>query len=132
MKRRNFLILSSIFGISSFVEAKQRDKFKKRFSIIKPVIVAVQEHMFPRDNILPSTEETRLTTFLYKTIMHKSYDKDIKVFVLEGAQELLHRKNDFVHLTYNEKEKVLREYEKTEYGSAWLSRIMTLSLEGML
>jgi len=34
-------------------------------------------------------------------------------------------------MTKVEKEKALRAYEKTNYGSSWLSRIMTLTMEGM-
>ena len=30
-----------------------------------------------------------------------------------------------------EKEKVLRAYEQTNYGSSWLSRIMTVTMEGL-
>ena len=132
MQRRKFLIFSSIFGLSSLIEAKQRDKFKKKFFKVKPVIAAVQEHMFPSHNTLPSAKAMHVTLFLYKTIIHKCYDRDIRAFVLEGAKELLHRNNDFIYLSYSEKEKILHEYEATEYGSAWLSRIMILSLEGIL
>jgi hypothetical protein len=65
-------------------------------------------------------------------MMHKSFDKDIKVFVLEGAQELIAReKGRFPFLSKVEKEKALRAYEKTNYGSSWLSRIMTITMEGM-
>ena len=63
---------------------------------------------------------------------HKSYDKDIRAFVIEGAEELMSReKGTFVSMTEAEKEKALRAYEETGYGSNWLSRIMTLTMEGL-
>jgi len=37
----------------------------------------------------------------------------------------------FIDLSEKEKERALRSYEETHYGSNWLSRIMTLTMEGM-
>jgi len=72
------------------------------------------------------------TQFLFETMQHRSFDKDIKAFILEGAKELQKReKGEFVSLSFEEKEKALREYEKTDYGRNWLSRMMTLSMEGL-
>jgi len=69
---------------------------------------------------------------LYETIAHESYDRDIRVFVLEGAEELNSRtKGKFLKMTHLKREKALRDYEETEYGSNWLSRIMILTMEGM-
>lgn len=88
--------------------------------------------MFPAGSKLPSAKEMHVTQFLFETVTHKSYDKDIRAFVLEGAEELILRENGrFVSMSHNEKEKALRAYEETHYGSSWLSRIMTLTMEGM-
>jgi hypothetical protein len=73
-----------------------------------------------------------VTKFLFESMLHKSFDKDIRLFVLEGAEELMLReKGKFTSMTDNQKEKALRSYEETNYGSTWLSRIMTLSIEGL-
>jgi len=73
-----------------------------------------------------------VTKFLFETMMHKSFDKDIKAFVLEGAKELEKRKKkEFTSMTHREKEMTLRAYEETNYGSSWLSRMMTLTMEGL-
>ena len=73
-----------------------------------------------------------VTAFLFETVAHKSYDKDIRAFVIEGAQELDNRtKGEFVSLSLSDKEKALRAYEETNYGSSWLSRMMTLAMEGL-
>jgi len=72
------------------------------------------------------------TEFLFETMMHKSFDKDIKAFVVEGAKELEKReKGRFLSMTQKEKEIALRDYEETNYGRSWLSRIMTLTMEGL-
>ena len=88
--------------------------------------------MFPKGSQIPSAVSMNVTQFLFETIIHKSYDKDIRVFVLEGAEELINREDEqFTSMNAKEKEKVLREYEETNYGSNWLSRIMTITMEGL-
>jgi len=132
IKRRKFLILGTLLGFSPYIKAKEITSFEKEFKQVETTIAAVQEHMFPEGSTLPSATAMKVTEFLYETIMHKSFDKDIKVFVLEGAQELITReKGRFTSLPKVEKEKALRAYEKTNYGSSWLSRIMTITMEGI-
>ncbi len=132
MKRRKFLILGSILGFSSAIKAKEVSAFEITFQKLEPTLSAVQEHLFPEGSKLPSAKAMHATQFLFETMQHRSFDKDIKAFILEGAKELQKReKGEFVSLSYEEKEKALREYEKTDYGRNWLSRIMTLSMEGL-
>lgn len=132
MKRRKFLILGSILGFSSAIKAKEVSAFEITFQKLEPTLSAVQEHLFPEGSKLPSAKAMHATQFLFETMQHRSFDKDIKAFILEGAKELQKReKGEFVSLSYEEKEKALREYEKTDYGRNWLSRIMTLGMEGL-
>lgn len=132
MKRRKFLILGSILGFSPYMQAKEVSDFEKRFTKIAPTLSAVQEHLFPEGGKVPSAKSMKVTQFLFETMMHKSFDKDIKAFVMEGAKELERReKGRFISMTEEEKEKALRAYEETHYGSNWLSRIMTLTMEGL-
>jgi len=131
-ERRQFLILSSILGLSPYIHAKSMATYDKAFKKIEPTITAVQEHMFPKGSKLPSAKTMNVTQFLLETITHRSFDKDIRAFVLEGAEELISReKGRFTSMTHRDKEKALRAYEETNYGSSWLSRIMTLTMEGM-
>ena len=131
MKRRKFLILGSVLGLSPYITAKEISDFEKTFKKVEPIISAVQEHLFPEESKLPSAKSMHATQFLFETMLHKSFDKDIKAFVIEGARELERReKGRFISLSEEEKEKALRAYEKTNYGSHWLSRIMTLTIEG--
>ena len=131
-KRRQFLILSSMLGLSPYIHAKSMTTYDKAFKKIEPTIAAVQEHMFPNGSKLPSAKAMNVTQFLFETVTHKSFDKDIRAFVLEGAEEFVSReKGRFISMTHRDKEKALRAYEETNYGSSWLSRIMTLTMEGM-
>ena len=132
MQRRNFLILGSILGLSPYIDAKATEKFEKEFVKVRPLISAVQEHMFPQGSKIPSAASMEVTKFLFETISHKSYDKDIRAFVIEGAKELQTReKGKFLGMSFQEKENALRSFEETGYGSNWLSRIMTLTMEGL-
>ena len=132
MQRRNFLIFGSIFGLTSVLKAKISNQFIHNFKEVETTIAAVQEHMFPENSKLPSAKAMHATQFLFETISHKSYDKDIRSFVIEGAKELQRReKGKFSSLSEEEKEKALRTYEESYYGSNWLSRIMILTIEGI-
>ena len=132
IQRRDFLILGSLLGLSPYLKAETPSAFKKEFLKIEATLAAVQAHMFPQESLLPDAVSMKMTTFLFETISHPAYDRDIKAFVLEGAKELQKReKGKFVSLTRDEKEKSLRAYEESTYGSNWLSRIMTLSMEAL-
>jgi len=125
-------MLSSLLGLSPYIHAKSMTTYDKAFKKIEPTITAVQAHMFPDGSKLPSAKTMNVTQFLFQTITHKSFDKDIRAFVLEGAEEFVSReKGRFISMTDSDKEKALRAYEETNYGSSWLSRIMTLTMEGM-
>ena len=132
MTRRGFLGVSVAVGFSASLNAKTLNAEKKEIEKILPVIAAVQEHMFPEGSKLPSAKKMKMTSFLVDTIFHASYDKDIRVFVINGAKELDERsKGKFIHMDSSSKEETLRAYEQTSYGSNWLARIMTLSMEAL-
>jgi len=133
MKRRKFLIIGSVFGFSSSLMGKNNNKvFSKSLKRVEKTIHSVQQHLFPEGSKIPSARSMNVTPFLLETIIHPSYDKDIRLFVIEGAEELESREEGkFIDLSEKEKERALRSYEETHYGSNWLSRIMTLTMEGM-
>lgn len=132
MKRRKFLILSSVLGLSSYIQAEEISAFEKTFKKLEPTLFAVQDHLFPEGSKLPSAKSMKTTRFLFETMSHKSFDKDIKAFVLEGAEELEKReKGRFTSMGQHEREIALRSYEETSYGRSWLSRMMTLTMEAL-
>lgn len=124
--------MGSIVGISPYLQADTQNSFNDSFKKVKATIAAVQEHMFPEGSKIPSAKSMHATQFLFETIKDVTYDKDIRAFVLEGANELIIReKGKFIFMNQLDKEKALRNYEKTRYGKNWLSRIMTLSMEAI-
>lgn len=133
MKRRKFLILSSVLGLSSSLVGRDNSLLlDKSLRDVTKTIQSVQQHLFPEESKIPSARSMNATQFLLETVMHPSYDKDIRLFVIEGAEELESREDGkFTALSEKEKEHALRAYEETNYGSNWLSRIMTLTMEGI-
>ena len=132
MKRRWFLGLCAMGSVSVLCASGQKSKVGLS-SESYSVIATVQQHMFPDGSSIPSAIAFHATQFTAETIMHPTYDKDIRKFVIEGAEELQSRENHlFLHYDTQQKEKALRAYEETGYGSGWLDRIMLLSLEGLL
>ena len=91
MKRRNFLLLGSMLGVSPYLHAKPSSSFERSFKKVERTIAAVQEHMFPAGSKIPSAQSMNTLQFLFDTVNHKSYDKDIRKFVIEGAEELIER-----------------------------------------
>ena len=132
MDRRWFLGLCTTSGISVLSASGQKPKVGLSGEVYS-VIAAVQQHMFPDKSSIPSAIAFHATQFTAETIMHPTYDKDIRKFVIEGAEELQNReKQQFLNYDTRQREKALRAYEETGYGSGWLDRIMLLSLEGLL
>jgi hypothetical protein len=132
MNRRGFVSLCAVNGAISILHSK--DKIDKSLpKDIYNTIQAVQEHFFPLNITLPSASEFGATKFLNSTIFHKSFDKDIKDFVISGAEEFMIQENGkFIEYDSNKKEIALRKFENTSLGANWLSRIMILSLEALL
>jgi len=132
MKRRGFLGACAVVGGAVLLGSEQKPAAvlpKDIFSLI----AGVQQHMFPEGSTLPSAGEFNATHFLQETVMHPLYDRDIRKFVIEGAEELQYReKQQFLTYDMVHRERALRAYEKTAYGSEWLDRVMLLSLEGLL
>jgi hypothetical protein len=132
MKRRSFLKLGTLLGLSGYLHAEADNPFTKEYKAVAPVIEAVLEHMFPSGSKIPSAREVHLVRFVYETLSHPSYDRDIRRFVVEGARELEKRTGGrFVMMKHHARERALREYEQTGYGDNWLGRMMTLGMEGL-
>ncbi|MCB4762724.1 MAG: gluconate 2-dehydrogenase subunit 3 family protein [Sulfurovum sp.] len=134
MKRRTFMVFGSLVGIPMplSLKAHSTSTQQKEFIQVRETIAAVQAHMFPEGGKLPSAKRMHTITFTEETIFHATYDKDIRAFVIDGARELMGReRGEFLAYNALQKEKALRSYESTAYGSSWLARIMVLTMEAL-
>ena len=125
MKRRDFIIACSAVP---FIQIEANSKLPTN---IKDIIQAVQNVIFNGDG-LPSAREFRALEFLERAIYHKSFDRDIRKYIIDGA--LKFQKNEgknFLSLNSKKREEALREFEKSG-GDGWISRIMVISLEALL
>jgi len=134
MNRRVFISFSTFIGVSSLLHSTNPIVTKAELSKdIFNIINSVQEHFFPENSQLPSAREFRAVEFLNDTIFHKTFDKDIREFVISGAKDFISQENGkFINYSYEEKEIALRKFENSTKGSQWLSRIMILSMEALL
>jgi len=132
MLRRNFLKWSAFLSLSSFLKAENFTKMEVRFKKVEQTILEVQQQMFPYGSKLPSAKEMKTTTFLFDTMMHSSFDRDIRSFIIRGAEKLEEReKGKFTTYSIAQKEKAMRSFESTRYGRNWLGRMMTMAMEAM-
>ena len=136
LTRRKFMIASSVIGGAFAVQVYSTETslvvLKKRLDMVLGTIVSVQLHMFPPASLGFSFSIQALENFLRHTLFVAQYDPDIRLFVIEGAAQLMAmEKERFVVMDWHKKEQLLRQYEKTNYGSAWLSRILTLTMEAL-
>lgn len=134
MDRRYFLISAGLFTIlfGAKIQETQKSKLFSLFESLIPTIEAVQNHLFPQGGKIPSAKEMNAIGFLKETLLHRSFDRDTRDFVIEGAKELIARTDGkFVAMDENQKERALRAYEETDYGSSWLHRIMILTMEAL-
>ena len=132
MKRRNFMVLGSLLGISPYLKAQTPTTLYREFAAVRETIATVQMHMFPEGGDLPSAKAMDTIGFTEETIFHPAYDRDIRAFVIEGAKELENlEKGKFNTYSQAQRETALRRFEASSYGSNWLSRIMTLAMEAI-
>lgn len=99
---------------------------------------ALQGHLLPGGDGIPSAGQVRATPYLYMTMRHRSFDYEIRDFILQGAlwaeseaTSLYGR--SFHDLKSEEKERVcqilLYEYGR---GESWLSTLVSYTLEALL
>lgn len=132
MKRRFFLTLLGASGATLLLSSPQKARGYLSADTLA-LIHAVQQHMFPEGTTMPSAKSFNATEFLNETVSHSSFDKDIRKFIIDGSEKLQKREESrFLHYSSRERERALRSYEETPFGSGWLDRIMLLSLEGLL
>ncbi len=134
MKRRDFLISGTLLAQGICLEAATQTPLSMENvpDDVWQMIETVLEHMFPDHSTIPSAKSMKLILFVRQTLMHPSYDKDIRRFLIEGAQKLHKQsKERFFFMSSESREEALRSYEKTDEGRQWLQRIMILGMEGV-
>ncbi len=146
MKRRDFLI-SSGAGLSSLsipvlvnaaictdIPAPAIKEFTQQdWSII----AAVQNHLFPSDELSPGAVEIHALRYLHDFLANPATDPNDIEFILSGSRSLQQfaEKNHaipFTQLSIDEREALLRQFEKQPEGRRWLISLLNYVLESLL
>jgi gluconate 2-dehydrogenase gamma chain len=98
---------------------------------------SVQNHLLPDNDDGPGANDINATLYLQGVLVETDIDKDDKEFILNGVGWLNDVANKQEHATFAElseeqRERVLREVEKTRAGERWISLILLYILEALL
>ncbi len=113
----------------------------KNFSEADWVTIAtVQNHLFPSEPDAPGSVEINALTYLYNYLNNPITDPNDVTFILSGAHLLQifskqHSSNintDFSVLSIDERESILRSFEKEPEGRRWLINILNYLFEALL
>jgi len=100
-------------------------------------LIAIQSHLFPAETNSPGAQDVNAATYLYHVLIDPKFDVADRAFVktgIEAIQRLANKQGagGFVKLKPAQREKVLRQYEKSAQGSSWLNMILEYILEALL
>lgn len=103
-------------------------------------IAIVQNHLFPSEPDAPGSVEINSLTYLHDFLSNPSTDPADVEFILSGTHLLqtFSQKNSknnrasFTDLSVEERENVLRQFEKLPEGRRWLVNILNYLLEALL
>lgn len=100
-------------------------------------LMAVQEHLFPKDSNSPGATDLNAATYYTWVLTDPEKDEEGKAQMRDGirwtnetADETYAEK--FVDLNFEEKEKVLRIMADEGWGENWLSVVITTIFEALL
>jgi len=100
-------------------------------------LMAVQEHLFPKDSNSPGANDLNAATYYTWVLTDPEKDEEDKTQMRDGirwtnetADETFAEK--FVDLDFEEKEEVLRLMANEGWGESWLSMVITNIFEALL
>lgn len=125
MERRNFIKLVSLMLTTPIIANNLNTT---SWNIIKQTL----EHLFPKSKVFVGATALNLDIFLQLISKDRFFDKSDLEFLIQGAKMLYKIEPQFLQLSSNEREILLRKFEQRRVGQNWLSTLMRYGLEGML
>ncbi len=103
-------------------------------------IATVQDHLFPSETGAPGAVEINALTYLHDYLSNPITDPNDVTFILSGThllqifskQNSANRSADFSDLSVEERELILRKFEKEAAGKRWLINILNYLFEALL
>jgi len=129
MKRRTFIVATSIFGASTVLNS-QEIKNENTLSLL--IIDNIFDILFPKTQTMPSAKEFNATSYLKINSYHKSFDIDDRDYILQGALDFNDSFPNFLKSTQEEKENIINRTNNSEYGESWLTKLVYYGMEAML
>ena len=101
------------------------------------IIIAVQEHLFPKTKDAPGSQDINATEYLHLVLHDQTIDIRDRKFIKNGigwleekAQEKYNR--SFIDLNVEEKENIFQEISQVRWGEGWLSSLLSYIFEALL
>ena len=129
MKRREFIVASSILGVYGTLNSKEiQDDNILSWLVIDEVF----DILFPKTDFMASAKEFNATVYLQINSKHKTFDKDDIVYILQGALDFHDAFPQFLKSNLKEKNKIIEETNESDYGQSWLTKLVYYGIEAML
>ena len=98
---------------------------------------SVLKHLLPESPTGPSAEDIKVTQYLYNVVFEQPTDEAEVEFIYKGVGWLngfstSQLNKNFVSLTFDEKEKILKAISQSSAGENWLSNLVGYIFEAML
>ncbi|MCF6340833.1 MAG: gluconate 2-dehydrogenase subunit 3 family protein [Sulfurimonas sp.] len=109
------------------------------FGAITPINTIAQVHkdLFPDNKMAPNQNDINASYYLNSILNHSRITNDRKRFIRNGVKWLneestLKYRKMYTKLSSTQRQTILRDISKTNWGESWLDIIMTYLLEAML
>jgi len=129
MKRREFIVTTSIIGLSSALNSQE---FKSDDTFSWLIIDNVYDILFPKTETMPSAKEFNATSYLQINSKDKSFDEDDRAYILQGALDFNNAFPNFLKLDLEEKQNIIERTNSSEYGQEWLTKLVYYGIEALL
>jgi gluconate 2-dehydrogenase gamma chain len=143
LDRRSFMITTGIFagsvtlgGLLSYLYRKHKSSRSYSKSEID-IINRFHQHLFPKSDDSPGAAEINSTDYLQFILLDPEIDEDNKSLLISGITWLEEEcskvlNKSFLDTTDEEKDKVLRSIENTNWGYRYISLNLNYILEALL
>ncbi len=129
MQRRKFIITSALISLSTTLNSKDVEKSDVNSWLI---LEEVLEILFPKTKTMPSSKEFSAMTYLKEVFSHKSFEKQDKELLLQGALDFFDTFPKFLISNKKEKEEFVKRASESSYGRMWLNSLIYYGVEAML
>ncbi|MCA9734365.1 gluconate 2-dehydrogenase subunit 3 family protein [candidate division KSB1 bacterium] len=143
INRRNFLIAVATFA-GGYGLGTVLPRFFQSNPAVNPIspsqqktLAAVMRHLFPTTATSPGADEINALNYLQIVLIDPSLDPRDQRFIINGIGWLDEACTDkfsasFIALNDENKESVLRDIEKENWGERWLSNLLKYIFEALL